>query len=99
MGTGHVSHHRTSALYDHLDHSFIVFKNVQLRFTLRRSCVCGDVFFLDLTSDQHSGYFSNLMLDMRKQFSATSQALVHFVTAFASLFTDQRMSGLPIRAT
>ena len=27
-----------------------------------------------------------------------SQALVHFVTALASLLTDQRMSGLPTRA-
>ena len=28
-----------------------------------------------------------------------SQALVHFVTARASLFTDHEMSGLAIRAT
>ena len=27
-----------------------------------------------------------------------SQALVHFVTARASLFTDHKISGLPIRA-
>ena len=26
MGSGHVSHRRTSALNDHLDHSFVVFK-------------------------------------------------------------------------
>ena len=31
------------ALNDHLDHNFIVFKNKQLRFTLRGVCVCGDV--------------------------------------------------------
>ena len=29
---------------------------------------------------------------------AKAKALVHFVTALANLFTDQRMSGLPIRA-
>ena len=33
-----------------------------------------------------------------KRAKRLSQALVHFVTALASLFTDQRMSGLPIRA-
>ena len=33
-----------------------------------------------------------------KRAKRLSQALVHFVTARASLFTDQRMSSLPIRA-
>ena len=37
MGPGHVSHRRTSALYDHFDHSFIVFKNVQLSFEWRQN--------------------------------------------------------------
>ena len=33
-----------------------------------------------------------------QRFKRLSQALVHFVIDRASLFTDQRMSGLPIRA-
>ena len=39
--------------------------------------------------------------DEKKEISLAhrlSQALVHFATAPASLFTDHRMSGLPIRA-
>ena len=42
VGSGFVSHCWTSALDDHLDHNFTVFKNVQLRLTLRRVCVCGN---------------------------------------------------------
>ena len=33
-----------------------------------------------------------------KRFRRLSQALVHFVMDLASLFTDHRKSGLPIRA-
>ena len=33
-----------------------------------------------------------------KRANRLSQAFVHFVTARASLFTDHRISGLPIRA-
>ena len=40
---GHVSHRWTSALNDHFDHCFVVFKDVQLRLALIRICVCGDV--------------------------------------------------------
>ena len=43
VGSGNVSHCWTSALNDHLDHNFIVFKNVQLRLTLGGVCVCGNV--------------------------------------------------------
>ena len=43
VGSRHVSQCWTSALDDHLDHSFGVFKNVKLRLTLRRVCVCGNV--------------------------------------------------------
>ena len=39
VGSGHVSHCWTSALYDHFHHSFVVFISVQLRLTLRRVCV------------------------------------------------------------
>ena len=41
MGSRHVSHRRTSSFDDHLYHSFVVFKNVQLGFALRRMCVRG----------------------------------------------------------
>ena len=39
MGSGHVSHRRTSSFHDHFDHGFVVFKDVQLRFIVRRMCV------------------------------------------------------------
>ena len=42
MGSGHMYHRGSSALDDHFDHSNVVFKNVQLRLTLRRVCVCDD---------------------------------------------------------
>ena len=43
VGSRHMPHCLTSALTDHLDHSFVILKNVQLRLTLRRECVCGYV--------------------------------------------------------
>ena len=46
VGSGHVSHRWTSSFDDHLDDSFVVFKNVQLRFTLRRMCVCGYIIHI-----------------------------------------------------
>ena len=36
VGSGNVSHCRASSLYDHLDHCFIVLKNVQQNFFTRR---------------------------------------------------------------
>ena len=41
--SGHMSHRRTSTFNDHLDHCFVVFKDVQLSLALRRIFVCGDV--------------------------------------------------------
>ena len=35
----HTPHCRTSPFDNHFDHGFVVFKDVQLRFTLRRMCV------------------------------------------------------------
>ena len=43
VDSGYVSHHRTSSFDDRLDHCLVIFKNVQLCFTLRRTCVCGYV--------------------------------------------------------
>ena len=43
VDSGHVSHCWTSAVNDHFDHSLVVFKNVELRCTLRRTFVCGHV--------------------------------------------------------
>ena len=51
LGSGHVSHRRTSALYDHFGHSLTVFKNVHLIFELRRSCARDNVI--------HIGQFIN----------------------------------------
>ena len=41
--SGHVSHCWSSAFDDNLDHSLIIFKDVQLRLALSRMCVCGYV--------------------------------------------------------
>ena len=46
VGSGHVPHRRTSALYDHFDHSFIVFKTVQLSFELRSFCACDNAIHI-----------------------------------------------------
>ena len=43
MGSGYVSHRRTSSFNHLYDHGFVVFKDVQLGFTLRRMCVGGNV--------------------------------------------------------
>ena len=36
VGSGNMSHCRASSLYDHLDHCFVVFKDVQQSFLTRR---------------------------------------------------------------
>ena len=36
VGSGNMSHCTTSSLYDHLDHCFVVFKDVQQSFLPRR---------------------------------------------------------------
>ena len=43
VGPGHVSHCWTSSFDNHLDDSFVVFKDVQLRLALRRMFACGNV--------------------------------------------------------
>ena len=54
VGSGYVSHHGTSSFDEHLDHSLVVCKNGQLRFTLRTVRLWPRD--RDLTTDQHSGY-------------------------------------------
>ena len=39
VGSGNMSHCRTSSLHDHLDHCFVVFKFSQHSFLMRRICV------------------------------------------------------------
>ena len=39
---GNMSHGRTSPLYDHLDHCFVVFKHIQQSFLMRRVDVWGN---------------------------------------------------------
>ena len=46
VGSGHVSHCRTSSSNDHFDHGFVVFKNVQLRLIVRRMCVGGHIIHI-----------------------------------------------------
>ena len=41
VGSGNMSHCRTSSLYDHLDHCFVVFKHIQQSFLTRRMHVLG----------------------------------------------------------
>ena len=41
--SGHMSHGPTSSFNSHIDRGFFVFKDVQLRFSLRRMCVGGYV--------------------------------------------------------
>ena len=36
VGSGNMSHCKTSHLYDHLELCFVVFKDVQLRFVMRK---------------------------------------------------------------
>ena len=36
VGSGNMSYGRTSSLFDHLDHCFVVFKDVQQSFLTRR---------------------------------------------------------------
>ena len=43
LGSGHVSHRRTSALNDHLDHCFIFFRNVQLKLRIEKSSALVDI--------------------------------------------------------
>ena len=43
MGSWHMSHRGTSSFNYHLDHGFVVFEDVQLRFSLRRMCVNGNI--------------------------------------------------------
>ena len=67
VGSGHVSHRRTSTLYDPFDHSFIVFKVVQLSFELRRNCVCDNVI--------HIGQFLNVSVTASFRFDVGIGAL------------------------
>ena len=41
VGPGNMSHGRASSLYDHLDHCFVVFKDIQQSFLTRRMDVRG----------------------------------------------------------
>ena len=42
VSPGNMSHCRTSAFYDHLDHRFIVFEHIQQSFLMRRQDVGGN---------------------------------------------------------
>ena len=43
--SGYMSHYWKTAFDDHLDHCFVVFKNTQLRLTLRRVRVCDNAVY------------------------------------------------------
>ena len=47
VASGHVSHRRTSAVNNHLDYRFIVFKNVKQGSEVRRFCVCDNVIHIE----------------------------------------------------
>ena len=42
VSSWHVSHCWISAFNNHFDYCFVTFKNLQLKLTMRRICVCGD---------------------------------------------------------
>ena len=44
--SGYVSHRRTSSFNYHLNHGFVVFKDVQLGFIVRSLCVCDHVIHI-----------------------------------------------------
>ena len=46
VGPGHMSHRWTSAFDDHFNHSFVIIKDVQLRFIVRRMCVGGHIIHI-----------------------------------------------------
>ena len=54
VGSGKMSHCRTSSLYNHLDHCFIVFKHIQLSFLMRRLYVGGHKINIIQTIDHSS---------------------------------------------
>ena len=54
VGSGHVSYYWTSALDDNLYDTFVIFKDVQLRFIVRRMCVGGHIIH---SIDQPSVFF------------------------------------------
>ena len=66
----HVSHCWTSALNHHFDHSFVVFKIVQLRLTLRRVCVCGKVVHMRQFINISDPFCFGMDLWLREQFPA-----------------------------
>ena len=47
VGTGHMSHCRTSAFENHLDYCFVVFKNERQGAEVRRFGVCGNVVHIE----------------------------------------------------
>ena len=47
VGSGYMSHCRASSIYDHLDHCFVVFKDIQQSFLTRRIHVWGNQHCLD----------------------------------------------------
>ena len=50
VGSGNMSHCRASSLYDHFDHCFVFFANVQLSFQMRRFCSCDNVLNFSVTA-------------------------------------------------
>ena len=58
VDSGHVSPRWTSSFDNHFDDSFIVFKNVQLRLTLRRMCVGGYVIHIRQLFNLFLSFFS-----------------------------------------
>ena len=69
VGSGCVSHCWTSSSDTHLDDSFIVFKNFQLRLTLRRVCVGGYVIHIWQLLNLSLSLFSWWMVSCRAQVS------------------------------
>ena len=87
VGSGNMSHCKASSLYDHLDHCFIVFKDIQQSFlTRRRSCIQGNKVNIVQVIDHSMRFLSFLkcvryctnLTCVRTQFSPCLITLIRF---------------------
>ena len=78
VGSGHVSHRRTSAFDDHLDHCFVVFKDVEHRPELRKLRVRRNIF--NITP------FKSVVLDWNLGLVVgTQQVSLYYILGFLQL--------------
>ena len=98
VGCRHVSHCWTSSFENHLGDSFVVFKNVQRRLALRRSCVCGDEIhmrqLLNLSLSRFSWGFSFVSFD--GMVSCPAQVSFGYLTMSCSVVCRKQHFNHPV---